>query len=232
MIFSRTQIGKGRYTFKCRRCLIRGDRLFLKRFQSTPCSARPHEMRPLPAPVPARPASSLIDEPQSFFIGDTPSSEDDQFGWGGDVDQDHHTTSDKELFCSPDEQMNQFAMIGARLPPSPALGKFTKAEMDPTGIDDDRPGQSHPGMTDTTRDGVGSIAMDLGDDVSRSEQGKAVSLGKAGDDTVCTITDPEAEPHPSVVEPHLTPCTVRDDLTNVAMDHANCKNGQARSMPL
>ena len=203
--FSRTQIGKGRYTFKCRRCLFRGDRLFLKRLQGTPCSARPHDSRP-PAPVPTHPASSLIGEPESFFIGGTRSSEDDPFGWGGDVEQNHHITSDQELFCSPDEQMDKFALIGARLPPSPARGKFTNAEMDPTGVDDDKPGKSHPGMTDTTRDGVWSIAMDLGDGVSRSEQGNAVSLGNASDDTVCTVTDSEAEPHLSEAEPLDTLC--------------------------
>ena len=75
------------------------------------------------SPVSTHPASSLIDEPESFFICDTPSSEDDPFGWGGDVDQDHHITPDQELFCSPDEQMDQFASIGSRLPPSPARGK-------------------------------------------------------------------------------------------------------------
>ena len=42
--FSRTQIGKGRYTFECR--LIRGDRLFLKRIQGGPCCCQTTRRQP------------------------------------------------------------------------------------------------------------------------------------------------------------------------------------------
>ena len=50
------------------------------------------------------------DEPESFFIGDTPSSEDDPFGWGGDFDQDHQAMSDQELPFSPDGRMESAEM--------------------------------------------------------------------------------------------------------------------------
>ena len=71
--FSRTQVGKGRYTFKCRRCLIRGDQLFLKRLQCTPCFFSSCHAHSLPAPVPVQLACPQIDEPESFFSGDTPT---------------------------------------------------------------------------------------------------------------------------------------------------------------
>ena len=74
--FSRVQVGKGRFIYKCRLCFLRGERTFLKQLLGKPCSAASHSV---PAP----------DEPESFFIGDTPSSEDDPFGWGGDFDQNH-----------------------------------------------------------------------------------------------------------------------------------------------
>ena len=111
--------------------------------------------------------------------------------------------SHQELFCSPDEQIDQFAATRLRVPPSLARGNLANVAMDPADFEDDR---------DTTRDGIGSIAMDLGTDVSRSEQGQAGLPGEAGD-TVGTVTDSEAEPH-------LLPCPARGDLTNGAMNPA------------
>ena len=93
--FSRVQVGKGRFTFKCRRCFLRGERTFLKQLLGKPCSSRPRGVSPARVPVSV---SHKPDEPESFFIGDTPSSEGDPFGWGGDFDQDRgqhdrdHTT--------------------------------------------------------------------------------------------------------------------------------------------
>ena len=110
MISAERRLEKGDTRSNVALCLIRGDRLFLKRFQGTPYSAKPHDARPLPAPVPAHPAL------ESFFIGDTLSSEDDLFGWGGNADQDHHITSDQELSCSPDEHMDQSALLDLACP--------------------------------------------------------------------------------------------------------------------
>ena len=71
--FSRVQVGKGRFTYKCRLCFLRGERSFLKQLLGKPCSATSHNVVPLLAPV----ATPTPDEPESFFIGDTPSSEED-----------------------------------------------------------------------------------------------------------------------------------------------------------
>ena len=94
--FSRVQVGKGRLTYKCHLCFLRGDRNFLKRTLGKPCYAVPTSAihPPILAPNP------MPDEPQSFFIGDTPPSEDDPFGWGGDFDQDHQDTLD-----TPDQDL-------------------------------------------------------------------------------------------------------------------------------
>ena len=62
--FSRVQVGKGRFTYMCRLCFLRGERSFLKQLLGKPCTA----------------TSPTSDEPESFFFGDTPSSEDDPFG--------------------------------------------------------------------------------------------------------------------------------------------------------
>ena len=37
--FSRVQVGKGRFTYKCRLCFLRGERAFLKQLLGKPCSA-------------------------------------------------------------------------------------------------------------------------------------------------------------------------------------------------
>ena len=37
--FSRVQVGKGRFTYKCRLCFLRGERSFLKQLLDKPCSA-------------------------------------------------------------------------------------------------------------------------------------------------------------------------------------------------
>ena len=47
---------------------------------------------------------------KSFFIGDTPSSEDDPFGWGGDFDKDHQVMSDQDLPLSPVRPMESAQM--------------------------------------------------------------------------------------------------------------------------
>ena len=106
MISAVCRSGKGRFTYKCRLCFLRGERSFLKQLLvqtlfchfaqrcSFACS------RPIPTP----------DEPESFFIGDTPSSEDDPFGWGGDFDQEHQAMSDQELPFSPDERVESAEM--------------------------------------------------------------------------------------------------------------------------
>ena len=66
--FSRVHVGKGRFTNKCRRCFLRGERSFLKQLLGNPCFAALHSVVPLPAPV----SAPTPDEPESFFIGDTP----------------------------------------------------------------------------------------------------------------------------------------------------------------
>ena len=71
-----------------------------------PCSSTSRNAVPLPAPV----SVPTLDEPESFFIGDTPSSEDDPFGWGGDFDQDHQAMSDQELPVCPDKRMESAEM--------------------------------------------------------------------------------------------------------------------------
>ena len=105
--FSRVQVGKGRFTYKCRLCFLRGERAFLKQLLGKPCSAYfAQRSGPLPAPV----SIPTPDEPESFFIGDTPSSEDDPFGWGGDFDQDHQVMSDQDLPLSPVRPMESAEM--------------------------------------------------------------------------------------------------------------------------
>ena len=37
--FSRVQVGKGRFTYKCRLCFLRGERNFLKQLLGKPCSS-------------------------------------------------------------------------------------------------------------------------------------------------------------------------------------------------
>ena len=71
-----------------------------------PCAAVSRSAVPLPAPV----SIPAPDEPESFFIGDTPSSEDDPFGWGGDFDQDHQVMSDQDLPLSPVRPMESAQM--------------------------------------------------------------------------------------------------------------------------
>ena len=66
--FSCVQVGKRRFTYKCRLCYLRGERAFLKQLLGKPCSAALHNVVPLPAPA----SVSTPDEPKSFFIGDTP----------------------------------------------------------------------------------------------------------------------------------------------------------------
>ena len=61
-------------------------------------------IRQSPAP------NSAPDEPQSFFIGDTPSSEDDPFGCGGDFDQDHQDMPDQDLQSSSTRPINHAGM--------------------------------------------------------------------------------------------------------------------------
>ena len=95
-----------------------------------------------------------------------PSSEDDPFGWGGDVDQNHHITSDQELFCSPDEQVGQSVDTGCRLPPSLARGDTTYAAVDPTDSEIGRLDQDDPGAADSCHCGIKDLAMELGTDVS------------------------------------------------------------------
>ena len=115
--FSRVQVGKGRFTYKCRLCFLRGERTFLKQLLGETCSATLHSVVPLPAPV----SAPTPDEPESFFIGDTPSSEDDPFAWGGDFDQDHQAMSDQELPLSPDKRVES-AEMDLRLSVDPACG--------------------------------------------------------------------------------------------------------------
>ena len=75
-------------------CFLRGDRNVLEAvpWKALSCGTEQRLfIRQTRAPIPAP------DEPQSFFIGDTPSSEDDPFGWGGDFDQDHQGIPDQDL---------------------------------------------------------------------------------------------------------------------------------------
>ena len=103
---SRVQVGKGRFTYKCRLCFLRGERSFLKQLLGKPCSAPSRSVVPLPVPV----SIPTSDEPESFFIGDTPASEDDPFGWGGDFDQNHQVMSDQDLPLSPVRPMESAEM--------------------------------------------------------------------------------------------------------------------------
>ena len=98
--FSRVQVGKGRFTYKCRLCFLRGERAFLKQLLGKPCSAVSRSVVPLPAPV----SIPTPDEPESFFIGDTTSSQEDPFGWSGDFDQDSQVMSYQNLPLSPDKR--------------------------------------------------------------------------------------------------------------------------------
>ena len=104
--FSRVQVGQGMFTYKFRLCFLRGERSFLKQLLSKPCSVALHSVVPSLAPV----SAPTPDEPESFFIGDTPSSEDDPFGWGGDFDQDHQAMSDQELLFSPEKRIEPAEM--------------------------------------------------------------------------------------------------------------------------
>ena len=104
--FSRVQVGKGRFTYKCLLCFLRGERAFLKQLLGKPCSATSRSVVPLPVPV----SVPTPDEHESFFIGDTPSSEDDPFGWGGDFDQDHQVMSDQDLPFTPVRPMESAEM--------------------------------------------------------------------------------------------------------------------------
>lgn len=63
----------------------------------------------------ARPASSQLDEPESFLEGDT-----DPFGWGGDFDEEHHIVSNQELLCFSSEQMDLCAVVNSGLHVLPA----------------------------------------------------------------------------------------------------------------
>ena len=149
--FSRVQVGKGRFTFKCRLCFLRGDRTFLKQLLGKPCYAAPCSALhpPVPAPNPAP------DEPQSFFIGDTPSSEDDPFGCGGDCDQDHQDMPNQELQSSFTRPMNHEGM-SLDLPPGHVMeeAKSGDATMEDAKPDEDPFGwggdldQDHQDMLD------------------------------------------------------------------------------------
>ena len=97
MTVSRVQVGKGRFTYKCRLGFLRGERTFLKQLLGKPCSATSRNVFPLPAPV----SVPTPDVPESIFIGGTPSYVDDPLGWGGDFDQDHQSMSDQDLPLSP-----------------------------------------------------------------------------------------------------------------------------------
>ena len=133
--FSRVQVEKGRFTYKCRRCFLRGERTFLKQLLGKPCSSRPRDALPLPDPDSVPHASSTPDEPESFFIGDTPSSEDDPFGWGGEFDRDHQAKSDQDLPFSPDRQMHS-AEGDLRLLPYPERDQVMDdaGELDPATV--------------------------------------------------------------------------------------------------
>ena len=150
--FSQMQVGKGRFTFKCRRCFLRGERTFLKQLLGKPCSSGPRDVLPLPAPDFVPHANPRPDEPESFFIGDTPSSEVDPFGWGGDFDQDHQAVSDQELPLTPDRRMDS-AEGDFRLLPDPARDQAIDDVGDP---DPETAGlaQRSSGIRDAPRDAV------------------------------------------------------------------------------
>ena len=48
--FSRVQVGKGRFTYKCRLCFLRGDRTFLKQILGKTCHAAPSSALHPPVP--------------------------------------------------------------------------------------------------------------------------------------------------------------------------------------
>ena len=138
--FSRVQIGKERFTYRCRRCFLRGERNFLKHLLGKPFSSRPCDALPLPAPG----SVPTPDEPESFFIGDTASSGDDPFGWGGDFDHDHQAMSDHDSPFSEERRMDS-ADMDFRLSVDPGCGQA---------MDDAEPGQCASGIRDAPCDAV------------------------------------------------------------------------------
>ena len=149
---SRVQVGKGRFTFKCRRCFLRGERTFLKQLLGKPCSSRPRDALPLRVPDSVPHAIPRLDEPESFFIGDTPSSEDDPFGWSGDFDQDHRAMSDQDLPLSPHRRMDS-TETDLRLSVDPACGQVVDdaGDFDPATV---KLAQCSSGIRDVTCNAV------------------------------------------------------------------------------
>ena len=140
------------------------------------------------------------DEPELFLIGDTPSSEDDPFEWGGDIDQDHHIMSGRELFCSPDEQTSQSVAIWYHLPPSLARGNITNAAMDPADSEIDRPDQSHPGTIGPLMRGSGIPRWILGLAYQNLDEAKQVCrTGPAA--TLCAQSPAPKRPAPCLDSP-------------------------------
>ena len=68
------------------------------------CNFAQRCLLPVPVSIPTS------DEPESFFIGETPSSEDGPFGWGVDFDEDHQVMSDQDLPLSPVRRMESAQM--------------------------------------------------------------------------------------------------------------------------
>ena len=95
---SRVQVGKGRFTYKCRLCFLRGERTFLEQLLGTPCSATSRNVFPLlPSAFPhltCLSPSSLVTHPLLKTI---------RLVGGGDFDQDHQDMSDQDLPLSPVE---------------------------------------------------------------------------------------------------------------------------------
>ena len=120
---------------------------------------------------------------ESFFIGDTPSSEEDPCGWGGDFDQDHRAVSHQRLALSPDKRVQTTQMdfrlsgdhAGAHMVEDAVLavcapgtsevlrGTIERAESCQGHVEvDDVDSRDFPGTMDYTRDDAAGAVFDPG----------------------------------------------------------------------
>ena len=129
---TRMQIGKGRYTFNCRSCFIRGDQLFPLPFPVSHVRCLPLCPRILPFP-------SSTNLTPSLLVTHSPQKMTRSVGVATLTKSIITSCQIKNYFCSPDEQMERCAAADTELRVCPARDDTASSATGQVSTDELRP---------------------------------------------------------------------------------------------